>query len=275
MTRTPATRRAIRVLRGLVPFGVSAALLVYLFRRIDAGEALARTTPDVLLRFLAPVVFWNFVTLAIEARCLHRVAAAHDRSLPLVVAARIKAACYLLSIVYYPLGSAGLSVLLGRRARVPLAEAIGMVFLITLFDLGSVTSLAAIGATFLRADALGVRIGLLVALVAAIIAGFAFLKAPFPLGPLEALRRLPILRAPRQAGPLLLLELGVLRALFVGTYVALTHALLGAYGLEVEPTRLALNVAIMLAVSALPIAAGGLGTGQLVFVALFAGVAPD
>ena len=52
-------------------------------------------------------------------------------------------------------------------------------------------------------------------------------------------------------------------------------ALFWAFGIEVGLVRLAFNVAIVLAVSALPIAAGGLGTGQLVFVEVFKGAAPD
>jgi uncharacterized membrane protein YbhN (UPF0104 family) len=59
------------------------------------------------------------------------------------------------------------------------------------------------------------------------------------------------------------------------TYVALMVALFRAFGIEVPILLLGLNVAILLVVSALPIAAGGLGTGQIAFVALFSGLAPD
>ena len=144
-----------------------------------------------------------------------------------------------------------------------------MVFLITLFDVGCVAALGALGATFAQVEAVGLRIGSLGLIVALIIAGFLFLKLPISLGPLDRLRALDVFRAPREARLGLLLELGLLRSLFVSCYVALTAGLLFAFGIEVGLVEVARNTAIMLVVSALPIAAGGLGTAQLVFVALF------
>jgi uncharacterized membrane protein YbhN (UPF0104 family) len=135
--------------------------------------------------------------------------------------------------------------------------------------------MAALGAGFLQSDALGIRIGLIGSMIAAILAGFLFLRVPTRLARLETIRLLDVVRAPRTASISLLLTLGTLRMIFVLCYVALTGALLWAFEIEVGPIRLALNVAIMLAVSALPIAAGGLGTGQLAFVELYRGLAPE
>jgi uncharacterized membrane protein YbhN (UPF0104 family) len=110
-------------------------------------------------------------------------------------------------------------------------------------------------------------------MMTAIVAGFVFLRTPMHLGPFEKLRRLDVFKAPRTAPVSLLLELAILRLLFVGCFVALMMALFWAFEIEVGAVRVGLNTAIMLVVSALPIAAGGLGTGQLVFVELFRGFA--
>ena len=273
-----ALQRMERIARVLVPFVVSAVLLAYVFSRIDLRLALDYLTADVLLRFLGPLIAFNLVTLAIEAECLHRVAAAHPTgplSLPHLTAARIKAACYLLGILNYALGAAGLSILLQRRSGATLGAAAGMVFLISLFDVGSVLAWAGSGAALLQADTMGVRLGVIGLALTAIVAGFGFLRAPMSMGPLDRVRELAIFRAPRTAPMGLLIEVGLLRILFVGCFVALVGALFWSFGIDVSATSLMLNVGLMLVVSALPIAAGGLGTGQIVFVQIFSGVASD
>ena len=267
--------RTTRIVRIVLPFVVSGLLFAVLFARVDAGEVLGALTGKVALRWLPALVLFNVVTLAIEARCLHRVAGAVGASLAPLTAARIKAACYLLAILNYVIGAAGLSILLRRRTGLGLADAASMVFLISLFDIGSVLAMAALGAGFLTTETLGLRIGLIGSMLAAILAGFLFLRVPTRIPPLEWLRTQDVFRSPRTAPIGLLVEIGVLRAAFILCYVGLMWALLWAFDISVEPMRLALNVAIMLAVAALPIAAGGLGTGQIVFVEIFRGAASD
>jgi len=263
------------ILRIALPFGVSGLLLAWLFSRIDLGLALEYLTLDVALRFGPPLVAFNLITLTIEARCLHRVAAAGGAPLPLWTAARIKAACYLLSVINHALGAAGLSVLLRRRARIGLGNAAGMVFLIGLFDIASVLLVAALGASFTQVESFELRLGLVGIAIGAIGAGFVFLRVPGSFGPLDVLRRLEIFRAPRTAPLALLVELGLLRGLFLTTFLGLSVALFWSFEIEVDFFRLAMNTAILILVSALPIAAGGLGTGQIAFVALFEGAAAE
>lgn len=279
-TKTPPARaaRLERIARIVVPFVVSAALLAYVFAQIDLRLALDYLALDVLLRFLGPLILFNIVTVVIEAQCLHRVVAAHPdeaRPLPRLTAARIKAACYLLGILNHVLGAVGLSVLLRRRTGATLATAGGMVFLISLFDMGSVFAWVGGGAAMLEAETFGVRLGVIGLAIGAIVAGFVFLRAPISMGPLEVVRGHDLFRAPRTAPIPLLIEIGLLRLIFVGCFVALVRALFWAFDTPIASTSLILNVGLMLVVSALPIAAGGLGTGQIVFVEVFSGVAPD
>jgi hypothetical protein len=270
--------RLERLARMVVPFLVSGALLAYVFSRIDIRLALDYLTLDVALRFLVPLILFNLFTVAIEAQCLHRVTAASPEeatALSRFTSARIKSACYLLGILNYALGAAGLSVLLRRRTGASLGTAAGMVFLISLFDIGSVLAWVGSGAAMLQADTFGLRLGIVSLAIGAIVSGFIFLRVPMSMGPLDAVRELDLFRAPRTAPTGLLIEIGLLRLLFVGCFVALARALFWAFDIEIGAISLMLNVGIMLVVSALPIAAGGLGTGQIIFVQIFSGVAPD
>lgn len=264
-----------RLLRRGLPVVVSFSLLAYLAATIDLRAALAHLSLETAIRFAGPLVLWNFATLAIEAQCLHRVTAACGHAVDRLSAARIKAACYLLSLLHYAAGAAALSLLLRRRMETGLTQAVSAVFVIVLLDMGSVVGLAVLAAAGLPDGDTVLRGGLLVALLAAIAGGFGFLRTARSLGPLDALRELEVLRVARTLPLPRLVELVVLRVVFVASYVALMAALFRAYAVDFEPTSLAMKVAALLAISALPIAAAGLGTAQLAFVTLFRGSAPD
>ncbi|MGH0038397.1 MAG: lysylphosphatidylglycerol synthase domain-containing protein [Myxococcota bacterium] len=258
-----------RRLRRVLPFAVSGALLVFVLARADLAAAWAVLDARALARLGVSLALFSVVSLALEAVCLARVVAASGAKLPGLAAARIKAASYLLGLLNYALGAAAVSVLLRRRAGVPLARSAGMVFLISLVDLVCLLGWAALGASLLDASRPGLRAGLVPAVVAGAVLGFALLRARFSLGPLDALRRLEIFAAARTAESRLLAGLAALRLAFVGSLVALVGAVLWSFGIEVPVSRVLFAGPVLLAVSALPVAVAGLGTAQVAFVALF------
>jgi hypothetical protein len=116
----------------------------------------------------------------------------------------------------------------------------------------------------------GLQASVIVASAAAIVLGFVVLRAPFSLGPLNRLRESRVLRAARTLPLSVLFRLASLRLIFTANFVALGWAALYGFGVtDIPLLSLATNICILLAVSALPIAAAGLGTGQVVFVELF------
>ena len=263
------------LLRRALPVVVSLSLVAYLAATIDLRAAADHLSLATTLRFAGPLLLWNFATLAIESHCLHRVTAATGRPIAHLAAARIKAACYLLSLLHYTAGAAALSLLLRRRMETSLVAAVSAVSLIALLDMGSVVGLAALAAAALPEAGAALRGGLLAGLSLAVVGGFVFLRAPRALGPLEPLRALAVLQAARTIRTRWLLELAALRVLFVASYVALTAALFRAFDVDFELVALAMKVAVLLSISALPIAAAGIGTAQLAFVTLFRGSAPE
>lgn len=262
-------------LRSLLPVLVSAGLVAFLVWRIDPREVLAQLAPDAALRFALPLVLWNAITLAIEAQCLHRVTATLGSGLSRGTAARIKSACYLLSLLHYAAGATALALLIQRRTGSSLARAGSAVFVIALLDLASVCSLAFVAGAFLPGVGGSLRFGLLLAALLGLVAGFALLRAPISLGPLDRLRDLELLRGLRTAPAPLLFELAALRGIFVACYVGMTAGLFWAFGVEIALRSLALKVAVLLLVSTLPIAVAGIGTAQIAFVSLFAGSASE
>lgn len=270
--------RANRWARALVPFVVSIALLAWVFDQIDVRLALEHVTGEAFGRFLLPLAVFSVVTLAVESQCLHRVVdanAEHAAPLPRWVAARIKAACYLLGLLNHVVGAAALSILVRRRTGASIATAAGMVFLIALLDVGSVLACVTIGGGLLQFESAELRLGFVAGLIGLIVAGFVFLRAPIDLGVLERVRALPVFRAARHAPLGLLLETALLRVGMVACFASLVGGLFWAFGVEVSAAQLLFGIGVMLIVAALPIAVAGIGTGQVVFVAVFQDLAGD
>ena len=263
----------VQIARRALPVVVSAGLLAYLAATTDLRAVVGHLAPATALRFALPLVLWNAATLAIEGHCLHRVTAACGRPIPRATAARIKSACYLLSLFHYAAGATALSILLRRRMGTSLAEAASAVFVIALLDAGTVVAMAILAGASLPTVGTALRSELLVGLLAALVAGFLLLRTRRSLGPLDRLRELGILRVIRTIPSPTLAELILLRILFVGCYVGMVGGLFWAFGVEVSPIALALKVAVLLLISTLPIAVAGIGTAQAAFVGLFSGTA--
>jgi hypothetical protein len=260
----------MKFLRGAVPFAVSGLLLAWVMRDYDLPGLLSLLTPGVAAVFGPALLLFLGISLLIEAICLVDVIA-HTRPFrDLALAARIKAASYPLGILNYALGVGAVVLLLRRRVGMRLADATGAVLLIGLFDLASLIALIALAGAWMGAETPGLRAGIILLAGGGIVAGIALLRAPISLGPLDRLRDLQVLRTARDLPLPLLARLGILRLLFACNFVALAWATLMAFGISSIPLlSLIVNVCIMLLVAALPIAAAGLGTGQIVFVSLF------
>ncbi|MEN8184497.1 MAG: lysylphosphatidylglycerol synthase domain-containing protein [Myxococcota bacterium] len=257
-----------RILRWGVPLVVSGGTLAFLLWQIDFREALHHVDATVAGTIVPALLLYGAVSLVIEALSLARVTHAAGSPLTRWTCARIKAASYPLAIVHYALGVGGLTYLLRRHGALSISRAAGVVGLIGFFDLGLLLAVTALGAGLLATQAPEVRASLVVAVVGAILAGLAVLRTRRSFGSLDRLRDLELFRAARAAPAVLLLEVAVLRLLFVLVFIGLAAVSLVAFGIHVPLGDLVVCVTGIALVSALPIAIAGLGTGQVAFVYL-------
>ena len=263
MTRLP------RAFRALLPLAVSAALLALLARQVDFGAAFATVTRRSLLLLAPALLVQVALSLLIDALSLARVTRSTGGRLDTATAARIKAASYTFGLVHYALGAVALVVLVRRKALLPMAEATGVVMLISVFDLLALLSITAFASAFLASEAVALRAGLVAALLAAGPIGLVALRTERSLGPLDRLRDLRLLRSVRAMPSARLAELLALRVLFVSVFVALGGVALAAFGIRPPLGDMIVGFSAVALISALPIAVAGLGTGQLAFVYLF------
>ena len=259
------------ILSRVLPVLVSLIALGFVFSRVDLAGALAAVNVQVAAILLPALAIYGAFSLWIEALCLRAVLA----GMPLATAARIKAASYLLNLIHYAAGAGAVGVLISRRTKMRLADALGVVMLIVLFDLLMLIVLVAVGVSFIGSEKPIVQGGVLLGAGGLIALGFLVLRAPVELGPLDRLRNLEIFRAARLAPLPVLVQLASLRLLFVASFIALVQAALIAFDIHLPLGDVILGVAAVSLVAALPIAVAGLGTGQIAFVYVFRAGGPE
>jgi len=272
-SRDETTSRTARVLRWTLPFAVSAILLGWILSGMDLAALADRFTPQVAAIFVPTLVVFLLISLAIEAVSLVWVVSYYHDFSSWMLAARIKAASYLLGLINYALGAGAVTLLLRRRAGVPLSQAAGSVLLIALFDLGSLVLITLVALGMRESEASMLRTGSVALGALALLAIFALLRAPISLGPIDRLRDWQVLQAARTLPMGLLMRLGVLRLVAVGSFIVLTGVTLRSFNVDIPLAPLIVSICILLVISAIPMAAAGLGTGQVAFVALFEGYA--
>ena len=262
-------------LKRLLPLAVSAGVLVWLLHDVDRRAIAEALTPHVAKVMIPALIAFCAVTLWIEAVSIHRLVAEPPPNFGLWSAARIKCASYLPALVHYTLGVGGLAVLLRRRTGLSLAEALGLVLLITSIDLILALAAASGAAALVGTESHTVRTWLIVTVIAGFFAGLALVRSPASLGGFERVRALAIFDGLRRVSLKRLAELFTLRALFSACFVAGCASAFAAFEIFPPPARLVAGIMLVALVAALPIAVAGLGTSQVAFVYLFSDVAPE
>ena len=258
-----------RVAKWLLPVVVSGAAFSLLLRQIDFAAVLQHADAGIAAKLIPVVLAYGALSLWIEAQTLSLLAAPSSSVLGKWTCAKMKAASYPLGLLNYALGAGGLTYLLRRRGGLRISEAAGIVMLIALFDLGLLLLLSALGVMLLSTQKVALQIGVIAVGMIGIAAGFAFLRTPISMGPLDRIRDLELFRAARETPMDRLAVLALLRLGFVVSFILLCGTALAVFDIWVPPGDLAVGVAAVSLVASLPIAVAGLGTGQLAFVYMF------
>jgi len=269
----PASRLRTWLQRGL-PVVVSFGALGWLLSTFDLRSLADALDARVARTMGVALLLYGAATLVIEALSIRRLLEAPPASFTLATAARIKCASYLLAVINYTLGGAGLAVLLRQRTGLPLGEAAGVVLLIALTDLALTLVFGSLGVVFANVE-MSVWIVALLALGAAgIVIALMIVRAPGSLGPLERIRSLAVFATLRHTPLARLCELIALRCLFSVCFISVAGAAFHGFGVEIGVARLVGGMMALAIVGALPIAVSGLGTGQVAAVYLFRDLAP-
>lgn len=284
--RTPArTPLGVHVRRWLPPLG-TVALLAYLVRSTDLDGVRAAFTAADTSRTLVVIVVGTLVTWLADSACLgwllRQTLAGRGNGVAfgLREVAPLKASSYVLNIVNYNAATLGMAWIVARRRGVGFLEATAALAVLSWLDLVALALLVTVGLQ-VAPDLLGEAVGLqdrlealsAVVMVAALVSVF-LLQSGLPLGPLERLRQLAVLRPLASLKPSAMAIGVALRAGFVMLYVAINHQLMVAFGLEPSLGALMVLVPVITVVGVVPLSVSGLGTTQILARTLYASFVP-
>ena len=261
------------LMQRVLPFVVSALALAALFAGSDAGAVVATLSWRVAGFMVVGMIGYGAVTLSLEVASVLRIIDGARPEFGAADAARIRCASYLLGTLHYALGVGAMTLLLRRRAGVSISDAASVVLLISSTDILVVLGLAAIGSGVLGMDI--PVFGVFALAGAGIVGGHALLRTPRSRGPLDRGRALAICAALRVVPLGRLAQLFALRAVFSCSLIGFSMLAFVGFEVDVDPWHVVVGMMLVAAVSALPIAVAGLGTGQAAFVGVFQGVADD
>jgi len=261
--------RRLGLAKRLAPFVVTLGAIAYLVGTVDLRGALSQVDSHAALVLIPALLVYGALSLLIEAMTLIRLVPDRKNSFGLWTASRVKAASYLTALIHYALGAGTLALLLRKRAGIDLIEAAGVVSLIVMFDLGVLLAMVALGIGLISTVTPTVQVGLILSIFGLISVGFALLRTPFSLGPLERLQNHRLFRAARTTSPERLVEVGLLRLSFVLCFLALGWTAFGAFGLTVPLGDFLVNFAAVILMAFLPSVAS-IGPSQVGMVEFFA-----
>jgi hypothetical protein len=258
--RHPAVRArgalGLNALKRLLPWAVTAAIFVYLFRRypIDqVAETLARGHWGLYLLLMLP--YSIFYTL-IDSLVLQRAVSWFNVTVPYRDVLPIRATAYILSLVNTQLGQGGIAVYLHRRHHIPFWQVTGTIVFIALIEMYQLAFYSAVGA------AIGGEARAPWRVYAALAVYLAFHLWYFSRPRRSRLAQWPLLVAFRRAQPWQYLALLLLKTPNLVAAVVVHWLALPLFGLQVPFLALLTYLPVVFFVAALPIAAAHLGPSQ-------------
>lgn len=265
----------------LLPWAIALVLLGVVVWRVDVGAAVEAARRADWPRFALAAGAFAALWLVIDVLALSRLISRFHQPFRARELLPLRAASYVFMALSYDAAQAALGLAISRRTGISLL-ALGGTFLAWYgVDLLTIASLGSVGAWFIEGP-LGesLRFGLPMALFVLLGVG-AFLLTisrespragaePAPAASARTrLRGARLLATLRQARPMDLVEFVGWRVLFYASFVAFAGITLPAFGISVPWQVLIAIVPITMSIAALPVTAAGVGSTQVVMLALY------
>lgn len=270
-----------KTLQNLVPWLIAAAILFYLFRKMPPGQVAASLHGVNLPLFLGFGLFYFLVIGSIDTWVLSKVLTRF--STPVSFSELLPARCvsYLVSLVNYNAGQAGIAFYLKRTKGASLFKTLGGIFFVTIIDLYWVIFLAFVGTFLMKVEYSGIDIQTWVRRVTYVSLAGLFLHLAFWRGWFgkllpkamhfkagDWLRGRHLFQAFHHATLGDYLRIALYRFPIHATIISSFWLVVRLGGAEIAFRNIVASVPIVLLMGALPLTPGGLGATQLATVEL-------
>jgi uncharacterized membrane protein YbhN (UPF0104 family) len=269
----PVVRRKGLWWRRWLPWVATVGIGVYLVVAHDierVKDAIAAAPMMKLLPFW--VVSVGVVYLA-DVGCLHSLFRRTGQRASFAELRVVKGASYLLNIINYNAAVGGIAVVLARRKGRPILEYISTMLMLSTIDLVGLSIYTLTGIAFLDTwpDVVDVEVVAMIAgtLVVGYLGGLVYWCGGWDfliLGRMRSWTVFHAFRVTRLADHAILVAQ---RAGFMGLYFLIHYFSLDLFGIPIPWTELLVYNAVITIVGGLPISIAGLGTTQVVTIALY------
>jgi hypothetical protein len=256
----PPRAPRLRSLKQAVTWLAAAALLWYVFYKVpfdQAWAALRESSPLAVIGLTLGYFVYAFLADVVATTATFRWFCA---PLGLREVALMRGATYLLSILNYNLGQAGIIYLVSKKKRAGAANATGTVLLTMGMMFATLLVLSAIGSAL--SDASNPRIAAMRWVSSVGLAAFVLYLGVIALRP-KFLARVPVLSTLLQAGVGGHLKAGLVRLPHVLGHVLFQWAILRMFHIDIPLASAATLLPIIFVIAWIPITVQGLGTHQL------------
>jgi uncharacterized membrane protein YbhN (UPF0104 family) len=252
------------------PWVLAIGLLVLVFQRVSTREfleALGRADLNVLLPTALTAVLSSFLVDAHTLKCLISrfhiaISGAEARSL--------RALTYVLAIVNWNLGTAGIVLHLKRTKGVNSAESTSTLLLYSFLDGLTLSALALFGTKTLAAPPLGLTRAVLAVFSVYILLSLSFVL-PASMGLKTRILRSSIFHTPKRLRIFDVAQLACLRILFFSILIVYFWLGLPAFNVVVPLGQIITTVPLLVLIGSLPITPAGLGTQQAAMLYFYEG----
>ena len=270
-----------KTLQNLVPWLIAAAILFYLFRKMPPAQVAASLKGVHLPAFLGFGLGYFLVIGTLDTWILSKVLSRF--AVPVRFLELLPARCvsYLVSLVNYNAGQAGIAFYLKRTKGASLFKTLGSIFFVTIIDLYWVIGLAFLGTFLMKVEYAGIDVQSWVRRVTYVSLAGLFLHLAFWRGWFgkllpkamhfkagDWLRGRHLFQAFHHATLGDYFRIALLRLPIHATIISSFWLVVRLGGAEVAFRDIFASVPIVLLMGALPLTPGGLGATQLATVEL-------
>lgn len=257
---------------------VAIALLVGVWLRIEPAQVWQALQTAAWKRYLATAALFTLIWFIYDSFVLSRLVTRFQRKISMREILPLRGASYLLMAFSYDAAQAALALALSRRYAISIVALGGTFLFYYLNDLLTITSLSLLASSTLAhpvakiaTPSVAIAFGAVLSLILALTLWSRAPEAQIP-ARLRGTKLLASLRVVRVRD---FLEFMLYRGGFYASFVAFTHFALPCFGIQIPLLALVAFVPLIMSISALPITVSGLGSTQVMMLALYAPFADE
>ena len=277
----------------LLPWVITLAIFVFIFRRVPVPELLEALRQASLLPYLALMAPYSMVYCLVDTFVLTKAITWFNKPVRYARVLPVRAAAYILSLLNPGLGQGGTAFYIHRREGVPFFEMAGSIVFLVVIEFGQLALYAAIGIFIVQPELAAVFAPFYVIFAAAFAVVLAYIR--HGLGPLarvaQSLCRLAgrdielarlaarpaahILRALQMAGVRHYLLALLYKAPNFFLAILVHYLAVQQFGLQIPFLTLLAFLPVVFLAASLPITVAHLGTSQAAWLFFFAAHGPE